>query len=65
MIELLKCFATGLGVLAIALTIVGAIVLLFILPSTYPLFGYLYLALILTLLAVMIGWLMRSPVYHD
>ena len=61
MIELLKCFATGLGVLATVLAVVLFVILSLKLVSIFPLVGgFAYVTFMVLLIAVGAGWAIRN-----
>ena len=60
MIELLKCLATGLGILTIALAMVVLALVLTALVVVWPCVGYIYIPFMILLIAVMAGWAIRN-----
>ena len=61
MIELLKCFATGLVLIAVALTVVGLTIMSCELVSILPFVGgIIYVTSVVLLIAVGAGWVVRA-----
>jgi hypothetical protein len=60
MIELLKCLATGLGVIAIALLILGLAIASFKLMGMHPTIGHVYAVFMTLLIAFIAGWAIRN-----
>ena len=61
MFELLKCFATGLAALAIALVIVSSVLASLKLVSIFPLAGGIaYVVCMVLFIAVGAGWVIRN-----